>query len=64
MNLFSVGLITILLVFIYILQDKIINQLENFKTSNKEISNLNKSLSLSNFPIESLSNFNKYTHSR
>ena len=66
MNLFSVGLITILLVFIYILQDKMINQLENFKTktTNKPLSDLKKSLSLSNLPIGNLVKFNKYNRSR
>ena len=66
MNLFSVGLITILLVFIYILQDKMINQLENFKpkATNKPLSDLKKSLGLTNLPIANLGNYNTYIRSR
>jgi hypothetical protein len=64
MNLFAVGLITILLVFIYILQNKMVNQLENFKATNKPLSDLKKSLSLTNLPIGNLGNYNKYIRSR
>lgn len=64
MNLFVVGLITILLVFIYILQNKMVNQLENFKATNKPLSDLKKSLSLTNLPIGNLGNYNKYIRSR
>jgi hypothetical protein len=64
MNLFAVGLITILLVFIYILQNKMVNQLENFKETNKPLSDLKKSLSLTNLPIGNLGNYNKYIRSR
>lgn len=64
MNLFAVGLITILLVFIYILQNKMVNQLENFKATNKPLSDLKKSLSLTNLPIGNLGNYNKYNRSR
>lgn len=41
-----------------------VNQLENFKATNKPLSDLKKSLSLTNLPIGNLGNYNKYIRSR
>jgi hypothetical protein len=63
MKLFSIGLITILLVFIYILQSRM-NYIEKFKSSNVCVSNKEKTLELKNYPFNKLENFSKFKHSR